>query len=191
MAEVVEDRHRKLAKALSLVGVSERDSVEDQLERALGIPGFERRQHIRVVAVRTELFQRALDLRRREQLVEEGRDRGRRSRPDELGDDPCLAEALHGGDALHAVGGGEALVRVHVHLTSSTWPSRAPISRSRTGVSAWHGPHHSAQKSTTTGTSRERSTTSCSKVCSVTSVTTRSGCHRDHVGRATREEGGA
>ena len=33
-------------------------------------------------------------------------------------------------------------------LTSSTAPSRASTAASRTGASAWHGPHHSAQKST-------------------------------------------
>src|SRR5919201_5049018 len=55
-------------------------------------------------------------------------------------------------------------------FTSESRPSRAATSRSSTGASAWHGPHHSAQKSTTTGCSRERSTTWVSKVASVTST---------------------
>ena len=38
-------------------------------------------------------------------------------------------------------------------LASSTLPSRAVTARSSTGVSWRHGPHHAAQKSTTTGTS--------------------------------------
>jgi pimeloyl-ACP methyl ester carboxylesterase len=56
-------------------------------------------------------------------------------------------------------------------LARTTWPSRAFASRSSSGVSWRHGPHHSAQKSTTTGTSCERWTTSRSKSCSVTSRT--------------------
>src|SRR3546814_16261926 len=38
------------------------------------------------------------------------------------------------------------------------------------GPSVLHGPHHSAQRSTTTGTDFERSTTSVAKVASVTSI---------------------
>src|SRR5919201_379591 len=56
-------------------------------------------------------------------------------------------------------------------LARTTWPSRAAVSFSRIGLSARHGPHHSAQKSTTTGVVRERSMTSRSKSCSVTSIT--------------------
>ncbi len=41
---------------------------------------------------------------------------------------------------------------------------------SRIGPSVLHGPHHSAQRSTTTGTERDRSTTSVGKVASVTSM---------------------
>ena len=50
-------------------------------------------------------------------------------------------------------------------LASSTAPSRASTSRSSTGASAWHGPHHSAQKSTTTGQLVRALETSSSKVC--------------------------
>ena len=56
-------------------------------------------------------------------------------------------------------------------LASTTWPSRLAASRSRIGPSWRHGPHHSAQKSTTTGVVAERSSTSAWKVASLTSMT--------------------
>ena len=56
-------------------------------------------------------------------------------------------------------------------FASATLPSRAATACSKTGVSWRQGPHHSAQKSTTTGIVRERSTTCTSKSCSVTSKT--------------------
>src|SRR5581483_2925366 len=43
--------------------------------------------------------------------------------------------------------------------------------RSRVGLRALHGPHHSAQKSTTTGVCRDFSRTSLVKLCSLTSIT--------------------
>src|SRR5919108_5015499 len=49
-------------------------------------------------------------------------------------------------------------------LTSRS-PSCSSAIRSRTGATAWHGPHHSAQKSTRTGSALSR--TSCSNVDSV------------------------
>src|SRR3954471_3037295 len=55
-------------------------------------------------------------------------------------------------------------------LASTTWPSVSATTFSMMGPSVRHGPHHGAQRSTTTGTSLERSTTSCSKVASVTSM---------------------
>src|SRR6185312_5503186 len=54
-------------------------------------------------------------------------------------------------------------------LASATLPSRALTACSRIGPSWRHGPHHSAQKSTTTGSVAERSITCASKSCSVTS----------------------
>ena len=48
-------------------------------------------------------------------------------------------------------------------FASSTLPARLPTAASSAGPSWRHGPHHSAQKSTTTGSSRERSTTSATK----------------------------
>ena len=87
----------------------------------------------------------------------------------------AVLERLDGGDALDPERGGEALVGVRVELGERDLavalvrpPARAP------GVSWRHGPHHAAQKSTTTGSSRERSMTSCSKVASVTSKITAS-----------------
>src|SRR6266540_6494268 len=53
-------------------------------------------------------------------------------------------------------------------LTTLSSPGRSSAILSRTGETAWQGPHHSAQKSTITGLSLER--TSCSKVDSVTAV---------------------
>src|SRR5262245_54389984 len=53
-------------------------------------------------------------------------------------------------------------------LTNST-ASVSAASRSRIGCTAWHGPHHGAQKSTTTGL--PACSTSCSKLASVTSRT--------------------
>src|SRR3979490_429499 len=55
-------------------------------------------------------------------------------------------------------------------LTSSTWPPVSPTTFSRIGPSVRHGPHHDAHRSTTTGTSVERSRTAVSKVASVTSI---------------------
>src|SRR6266498_3607071 len=55
-------------------------------------------------------------------------------------------------------------------LTSSNSPARASASRSSTGPSMRQGPHQAAQKSTTTGTWCERSSTSRSKLSVVTSI---------------------
>ena len=54
-------------------------------------------------------------------------------------------------------------------LASSIWPPRLETAASRAGPSWRQGPHHSAQKSTTTGTSRERSTTRVANSDSFTS----------------------
>ena len=54
--------------------------------------------------------------RRGEQLVDEARNARRRSRADELRHDATVAIRLHRGDALHAVLGGKARVRVDVDL---------------------------------------------------------------------------
>ena len=53
-------------------------------------------------------------------------------------------------------------------LTSFSPPACSSTMRSRTGATAWHGPHHSAQKSTSTGTSLW--ITSCSNVSFLTAV---------------------
>ena len=65
-------------------------------------------------------------------------------------------------------------------------PSRSATASSSTGASTLHGPHQSAQKSTTTGTEADRSSTSCSKVSVVTSISG-GGEHRaDEPGEGPR-----
>src|SRR5580700_10719849 len=59
-------------------------------------------------------------------------------------------------------------------LASSTAPPVSPTTFSMIGPSVLHGPHHSAQRSTTTGTVIDRSITAVPNVASVTSVTTAS-----------------
>ena len=55
-------------------------------------------------------------------------------------------------------------------LASSTWPSVAATTFSMIGPSCLHGPHHSAHRSTTTGTVMDRSITAVWNVASVTST---------------------
>ena len=55
-------------------------------------------------------------------------------------------------------------------FTSATFPSVASTTFSMIGPSVWHGPHHGAQRSTTTGTDFDRWMTSLSNVSSVTSL---------------------
>jgi pimeloyl-ACP methyl ester carboxylesterase len=68
-------------------------------------------------------------------------------------------------------------------LASAILPSRSETSFSSTGVSWRHGPHQAAQKSTSTGSSRERSITSCSKVASEVSKITPPGYGAAESGR--------
>src|SRR5207248_10732876 len=56
-------------------------------------------------------------------------------------------------------------------VASTQAPSASPASFSSSGDSCLQGPHHSAQKSMTTGTANDLSTTSAWKVASVTTVT--------------------
>src|SRR6266511_65451 len=74
-------------------------------------------------------------------------------------------------------------------FTSVSSPGRSSAILSSTGETAWHGPHHSAQKSTRTGVSFDPSITSCWKLASLTSVDIgflSFGCSRV----ITRREGG-
>ncbi len=57
-------------------------------------------------------------------------------------------------------------------FASSTEPPVASITSSRMGPSVLQGPHHGAQRSTTTGTCSDRSSTDCSKSASFTSSDT-------------------
>ena len=54
-------------------------------------------------------------------------------------------------------------------LASRNLPRYTPASCCSTGISARQGAHQSAQKSTSTGTERDRSNTSSAKVCAVAS----------------------
>src|SRR5262245_56236669 len=54
-------------------------------------------------------------------------------------------------------------------FANTTRPASSSSSSAKTGSTARQGPHHGAQKSTTTGVSARR--TSCSKVASVSSST--------------------
>jgi hypothetical protein len=60
-------------------------------------------------------------------------------------------------------------------LTSLTLPLAALTTFSSTGVSCLHGPHHSAQKSTSTGWRLDSSITSFTNAWVVVSLTTPSG----------------
>src|SRR5690606_5342907 len=55
-------------------------------------------------------------------------------------------------------------------FTTFTRPAKSRATFSMIGVNMRHGPHHGAQKSTTTGWVLEASMTSCSKVAVVTSI---------------------
>ena len=103
---------------------------------------------------------------RRQETAEERVDAGPRHGPGELVDQPAVAERLHRRDALDAEPQRDVRVRVDVHLDELDRAVGRLDAASRTGVSWRHGPHHSAQKSTTTGTVRERSTTASSNVAS-------------------------
>ena len=101
---------------------------------------------------------------------------GLRHRADELVDHGAVAEGLHRRDPLHAEARRQRLVGVDVDLGQDHLAAaRAASAASSAGVSVRHGPHHSAQKSTTTGTARERSITSLSKLASLTSTGMRAG----------------
>src|SRR6185437_12610330 len=82
--------------------------------------------------------------------------------------DLAVLEHHQGGDAAHAVGAGGLLVVVDVDLHDAQLPWYWPASSSRIGAMALHGPHHSAQKSSSTGVSD--CSTSCSKASSLTWV---------------------
>ncbi len=91
-------------------------------------------------------------------------------RADELGDDLAVRNALTAGMLwIRKCRARFGLASVS-SLASSTCPSRAATACSSTGPSCRQGPHHSAQKSTTTGTVAERSITAVWKVASVTSI---------------------
>ena len=95
-----------------------------------------------------------------------------RLRADELADDLAVLERLDGRDPLDAERLGERGVGVGVELGQDDLAlARGGGLASSSGPSWRHGPHHSAQKSTTTGTVADWSITSAWKSCSLTSIT--------------------
>ena len=66
-------------------------------------------------------------------------------------------------------------------FASTQEPPPSAASRSSTGESCLHGPHHSAHRSSTTGTWNERSSTSAWKLASVTSTTVTGAAGRGAV----------
>jgi hypothetical protein len=106
---------------------------------------------------------------RGQQPVEELADLRRRLGADELADQLAVLERLDRGMPWIRKAAEICWLASVSSLARSMSGSRLRTSSSSTGVSCRQGPHHSAQKSTTTGTSCERAITSCSKVASVTS----------------------
>jgi hypothetical protein len=107
---------------------------------------------------------------RADRLVEEAADRGGRVSADEAGDGFPSRKTATVGMLWMPYRAASSCSASTSTLTSSTMPSRFAISVSIAGPSARHGPHHAAQKSTTTGSSCERSITSCWNVAVVTSI---------------------
>ena len=83
----------------------------------------------------------------------------------------AAVEQDRGRDREHAVAGPRSRSSRRCRASRTRRRSCSAASCSRTGSTARHGPHHGAQKSTTTGPSPW--STSCSKLASVTSRTTR------------------
>ena len=129
--------------------------VKEPTERAISpVPHAKKRKP---KAPRSRVGEAERLLERRLRL---GADRGRGGLP--------VLEEDHRRDRLNAEALGERGLLVDVHLDELEVAVRSSTIRSSTGATAWHGPHHSAQKSTITGLSLWR--TSCSKLCSVTAV---------------------
>ena len=92
---------------------------------------------------------------------------------DEAVDDLAVPDGVHRRDGLHLEGRGHPGVGVDVDLDQLDRRSVSSTTFSRIGPSVRHGPHHDAHRSTTTVASVERSSTSVSKVASVTSMAIR------------------
>ena len=83
----------------------------------------------------------------------------------------AVLEGDDGGDRLDAELAGDLRVVVDVHLDQPHLAlGAARTAFSRIGVSCWQGPHQGAQKSTSTGTLREASSTSARKSWVVVSL---------------------
>ena len=88
---------------------------------------------------------------------------------DEAVDHLAVPDGVHGRYGLDLERGRRAGVGVHVDL-DQLHPGVSSTTFSRMGPSVRHGPHHEAHRSTTTVVWVERSSTSVSKVASVTSM---------------------
>ena len=164
VVEVAEEANHQAEQTLapSVLGCS--DLREEELEGTLVLVPLERREHLGELAGGLELGDDLLGRRGACELVEELDDGRRRQRADELPDDLPLRKALTAGMPRIPYSIASSWFESTSTLTSARFPARASASRSSTGPSIRQGPHQAAQKSTTTGSSCERSSTSCSKV---------------------------
>ena len=185
--EALEQRHRNLAQPVALLGRGCRDRADDELERALGVAGVEGGDDIRELTGGAKLLDQRVGAGRGEKLVEERVDGSARPRPGELGHDPAVPERLHRRNAADGEPLREPLVGVDIDLDERDLTCPRSTAASSTGASAWHGPHHSAQKSTSTGPSADRPMTSVSNVSSVTSTPSRSP-RDDDISRAAGDQ---
>ena len=85
------------------------------------------------------------------QLVEAGLEIALAAQADDLFRNLAVLKNEQCGDGAHAVFRGEVLVFVNIDLADRTLPEYSSASSSRTGAIILQGPHHSAQKSTSTG----------------------------------------
>jgi hypothetical protein len=70
-----------------------------------------------------------------------------------LGNDLAIPKQHQGWDALDVVAAGQHRLHVSVDFQKRIAGSSSEATRSYTGAIALHGPHHCAQKSTSTGMS--------------------------------------
>ena len=180
LAEVVEDRDRELAQTLALGRSRIGHSVEDELERSLGLVASSAASTsgcspvARSSSSTPSIFGGASSWSRNDETTA-----GDWAPANSATTRPSRNPFTAGIPCTRYVAAKLWFASTST-FANATAPSLLSISRSRTGASAWHGPHQSAQKSTTTGSSCERSRTSCSNVSSVTSIASAmaSGCQR-------------
>ena len=101
---------------------------------------------------------RSASPRKRERAFDPGLELVGAAGADRTVDQGAVAEEQQRRDALHAEAGGDAGIVVHVHLHQLELPAQSPRDVFERGEIIRHGPHHGAQRSTTTGNG-DRSTT--------------------------------